>query len=89
MNTPATDVATAQSFDVSSFLGNVVQTAGNVIAARVAPTQNTGQPSVSNAPSQTLTANGQPPGSIMSNPLALIAIGGGVLLLAVVILRKS
>lgn len=88
MSTPATDVSTAQSFDVGSFLNNVVSTAGNVIAARTAPTQNTGQPSVSTSPSQTLTPSGAAAG-ITSPNLYVLGIGAAVLIGAILILRSK
>jgi hypothetical protein len=46
-----TDVSTAQSFDVGSFLNNLVTTAGNVVVRNNTPTtQNTGQPAVTQTP---------------------------------------
>jgi hypothetical protein len=64
---PQTDVSTAQSFDVTSFLNNVVNAGVSIAGQRVSPTQSNGQPSVAQAPN--LRATG-PAGSAGPAPAA-------------------
>ncbi len=47
---PSTDVSTAQTFDVGSFLNNLVNVGAAVVTARTQPTQNTGQPAATTQP---------------------------------------
>lgn len=88
----STDVSTAQSFDVGSFLNNLVSTAGAVITGRTSPTQNTGQPAATTTPNLRAnpTANTQPgPANNAVSPSYMwLGLGAAVILGAVLLARS-
>ncbi len=91
MNAPSTDVSSAQSFDVSSFLGSLVNTAGQVITAKISPTQNTGQPAVTTSPDVRAGLSASQGGGAVAgmSQQTLMMVGiGAALLVAVVLLKK-
>lgn len=89
-----TDVSTAQSFDVASFLGGLVNTAaGAYVATQTANSQATGKPAATTTPNLYAGANGNTAvagnGLGMSNQTMLLVGVGAAALLAVLLLRKS
>lgn len=88
--TPETDVAAAQSFDVTSFLNNLVTVGGNIAAASINPTQSNGQPATTLTPQIRVGANGTQnvtAGGLSQNQMLLLgALALGVVV--IVALRK-
>jgi len=96
MPATATDVSTAQTFDVGSFLQNLANTGLQIAAQKVAPTQSTGAPSAAvNPPAIAAPGGTQRPATatpglaFLSTPAGMAVLIGGGLLAVYLLVRKS
>jgi len=94
MPTTPTDVSTAQTFNVASFLSGLVNTGAQIAQQKIAQSQNTGAPAASvtppvvAAPGSTQVPAG-PGGSLLSSPMTMALLVGGGLLALYLVARKS
>ena len=92
---PPTAESSAQSFDYGSFFSNLLNTGVGIVANKISPSQNTGQPSVSTQPNLSATPgqNTRPAGisgALGVSPQTLSYIGiGAALIVGVYLLTKK